>query len=66
MLGAMAGWTGTFAALQAIRVLLMGKATLGDPQWGQLHVFDGLEPSLRTMRIAKDPACRGCSGTNVR
>jgi len=66
MLGAMAGWTGTFAALQAIRVLLMGKATLGDPQWGQLHVLDGLEPSLRTMRIAKDPACRGCSGINVR
>jgi molybdopterin/thiamine biosynthesis adenylyltransferase len=66
MLGAMAGWTGSFAALQAIRVLLMGTSTLGDPQWGRLHVLDGLEPSLRTMRIAKDPECRGCSGTNVR
>ena len=60
MLGAMAGWTGTFAALQAIRVLLKGTSALGDPQWGQLHLLDGLEPSLRTMRIAKDPACRGC------
>lgn len=63
MLGAMAGWAGTFAALQAIRVLLAGQAALGDPQWGKLHLLDGLEPSLRTIRIAKDPQCRGCSGT---
>ena len=60
MLGAMAGWTGTFAALQAIRVLLSSVGGFGDPQWGKLHVLDGLAPSLRTMRIAKDPACRGC------
>ena len=62
VLGAMAGMIGAFAAMQAIRVLVMGKATLGDPQWGQLHLFEGLVPSLRTMRIAKDPECRGCSG----
>jgi molybdopterin/thiamine biosynthesis adenylyltransferase len=60
VLGAMVGWTGTFAALQAIRVLLAPIGGLGDPQWGKLHVLDGLEPSLRTMTIAKDPACRGC------
>jgi molybdopterin/thiamine biosynthesis adenylyltransferase len=62
MLGAMAGWTGTFAALQAIRVLLEGVSALGDPQWGRLHLLDGLQPGMRTMTIAKDPACRGCSG----
>lgn len=61
MLGAMAGWTGTFAALQVIRVLLEGKAALGDPQWGRLHLLDAMAPSLRTIRIAKDPQCRGCS-----
>jgi molybdopterin/thiamine biosynthesis adenylyltransferase len=60
MLGAMAGWTGTFAALQAVRVLLAGAGGLGDPQWGKLHVLDGLAPGMRTMRIAKDPACRAC------
>ncbi len=62
VLGAMAGMVGAFAAMQAIRVLLKGTATLGDPQWSLLHLFEGLIPSLRTFKIAKDPGCRGCSG----
>ena len=61
MLGAMAGWAGAFAALAAIRVLLAPLGGLGDPQFGKLHVLDGLAPGLRTLRIAKDPACKGCS-----
>ena len=60
MLGAMAGWAGTFAAMQAIRVLLQGVSALGDPQWGRMHILDGLTPALRTIRIMKDPACKGC------
>ena len=60
MLGAMAGWAGTFAALQAVKVLLEGTAMLGDPGWSRLHILDGLEPGMRTIRIAKDPACRAC------
>ena len=61
MLGAMAGWVGTFAAMQAMRVLLQGVSTLGNPQWGQLHLLDGMQPGLRSMRIVKDPACTACS-----
>ena len=61
MLGAMAGWVGSFAAMQAIRALLAGYATLGVPQWGRLHILDGLAPGLRSLTIARDPACRGCS-----
>jgi molybdopterin/thiamine biosynthesis adenylyltransferase len=60
MLGAMAGWVATFAAMQAVKVLLAGAALLGEPGFGRLHVMDGLEPGMRTIRIAKDPACRGC------
>lgn len=61
MLGAMAGWTGTFAAMQAVRVLLSGVSVgFADPLWGRLHLLDGLEPGMRTLRIAKDAACRGC------
>ena len=61
VLGAMAGVVGTFAAMHAIRVLLQGQAAFGDPLWGRLQLFDGLAPSLRTLRIAKDPECKGCS-----
>ena len=60
MLGAMSGWTGTFAAMQAIRVLLSGTGGMGDAQWGKLHLLDGLKPAMRTLAIAKDPACRAC------
>jgi molybdopterin-synthase adenylyltransferase len=62
VLGAMAGWVGTFAAMHAVRVLVAGAAALGDPQWGKVHLLDGLTPSLRTMRIVKDRECRGCRG----
>lgn len=61
VLGAMAGTVGCFAAMHAIRILLAGRAAFGDPQWGRLHMFDGLSPSLRALRIAKDPECRGCA-----
>lgn len=61
MLGAMAGWAGTFAALHAVRILLAGTAALGNPQWGKLHLLDGLKPAMRTISIARDPACHGCS-----
>lgn len=61
VLGAMAGMIGSFAAMHAIRVVLAGRTALGDPQWGRLHLFDGLGVSLRTIGIAKDPECKGCS-----
>ena len=60
MLGAMAGWVATFAAMQAIRVLLAPVGGLGDPQWGKLHLMDGLKPGMRTLTIAKDPDCSTC------
>jgi molybdopterin/thiamine biosynthesis adenylyltransferase len=63
MLGAMAGWTATFAAMQAVRVLLGPGGGMGDPQWGRLHLLDGLTPAMRTLKIAKDPACRACGVT---
>ena len=62
MLGAMAGWAGSFAAMHAVRVLLAGKAAFGDPRWSRLHVLDGLKAEMRSFRVAKDPACRACRG----
>lgn len=56
VLGAMAGIAGTFAALEAIRAV----TGFGEDPGGRLHVFDGLKPAMRTIRIVKDPACRAC------
>ena len=60
MLGAMAGWVATFAAMQAIRIVLDGVSTLGDTDWGRVHLLDGLKPGMRSFAIAKDPACSAC------
>ena len=60
MLGAMAGWVATFAAMQAIGILLDGVSTLGDTDWGRVHLLDGLKPGMRSFAIAKDPACSAC------
>ncbi|MCR2832659.1 HesA/MoeB/ThiF family protein [Parerythrobacter lacustris] len=60
MLGAMAGWAGSFAAMQAVRVPLEGKAALGNPRWGTVHMLDGLKPEMRCFRVVKDPHCKGC------
>ena len=60
ILGAMVGWVGSFAAMQAIRVLLAEASSLGDPQWGRLHLMGGLKPDMRALNIAKDPDCSAC------
>ncbi len=57
VLGAFAGLAGSWAAMEAIRAL----TGFGDDPAGKLHLFDGLKPGLRTLRIAKDPHCRGCA-----
>ena len=60
MLGAMAGWVGSFAALHAVRVLLKDVSGFGDPQWSRVNLLDGMQPGMRQFTIAKDPACKGC------
>ena len=60
MLGAMAGWVGTFAALQAVRILLSETGGIGAPQWSVVHLLDGMTPAMRHFTIAKDPNCRAC------
>ncbi len=60
MLGAMAGWVGSFAAMQAVKVLLAEVAALGSPAWGRVYLLDGLAAEMRSFAISKDPACRAC------
>ena len=60
VLGAMAGIAGTFAALETVRQIV----GFGGEAAGKVHIFDGLAPAMRSLRIVKDPGCRtcGCSG----
>ena len=57
VLGAMTGLAGSWGAMEAIRQI----TGFGADAAGKLHIFDGLAPTLRTIRIVKDPACSGCN-----
>jgi adenylyltransferase/sulfurtransferase len=56
VLGAAAGIAGSWAALEAIRQIV----GFGGEAAGRIHIFDGLGPSMRSVRIVKDPGCRAC------
>lgn len=56
VLGAMTGLVGNWAAMEAIRALV----PFGPDPAGKVHLFDGITPALRTIRIPKDATCNGC------
>jgi molybdopterin-synthase adenylyltransferase len=57
VLGAMCGLMGSFAAMEAIRFL----TGFGDDAAGKLHIFDGMTPSMRSIKLPKDPGCKSCA-----
>lgn len=59
VLGAMVGLIGSFAAVEVVRAI----TGFGEEPAGKLHLFDGLKPLWRTLRIAKDPGCKACGDT---
>ena len=56
VLGAMVGLMGSFAAMEAIRVV----TGFGQDPAGKLQLFDGLAPSMRRINLPKDPHCKSC------
>lgn len=56
VLGAMVGLIGSFAAMEVVRAI----TGFGEDTRGKLHLFDGLKPLWRTLKIAKDPGCKAC------
>ncbi|WP_287979693.1 molybdopterin-synthase adenylyltransferase MoeB [Sphingomonas sp.] len=56
VLGPMAGMIGSLAALETIR----GIAPFGEDSAGLLLLADTLALRFRTLRLPKDPGCRGC------
>ncbi len=61
VLGAMCGLMGSFAAVEAVRVL----TGFGNDVRGKLHIFDGTAPSMRTINLPKDPGCSSCGTTAI-
>lgn len=58
VLGPVTGVLGSLAALEVLRAI----APFGDDQAGKLLLVDLLGLRFRTIRLPKDPGCRGCSG----
>jgi molybdopterin-synthase adenylyltransferase len=58
VLGAMVGLVGSWAAMEVVRAIV----GFGPDPAGKVHVLDGLTPTLRTIRVRKDPACGTCGG----
>lgn len=57
VLGAMVGMLGSMAAMEAIRII----TGFGSDQAGKLQIIDGLDLTMRAIRLPKDPACSTCS-----
>ena len=59
VLGALAASVGSIAALLAVNLLA------GIPvKAGQLHLFDGVSLSWRSLAISADPSCRSCGASS--
>lgn len=56
VLGAMVGMMGSMAAMEAIRCV----TGFGKDQAGLLQIIDGLDLTMRAIRLPKDPACTTC------
>jgi molybdopterin-synthase adenylyltransferase len=56
ILGAVAGSVGALQATEVLKELL----GLGETLSGRLLIYDGLATEFRTLRLARDPACRLC------
>ncbi len=56
VLGATAGIAGSWAAMEAIRQIV----GFGGEAAGKVHIFDGLTPAMRSVRIVKDSGCSAC------
>lgn len=56
VLGALVAMVGGLAASEALRAII----GFGGDAKGKIHIIDGLEPSMRAMRLPKDPGCSAC------
>jgi len=58
-MGVFAPLTGMIGAMQAMEAIKL-LAQVGEPAKAKLQIFDALRAEWRTVKVAKDPACRVC------
>lgn len=58
VLGALTGVIGAMQALEVIREI----TGFGKPLAGRILLYDALSARVRTLRLPKDPGCKGCGG----
>lgn len=56
VLGVLPGIIGSLQAMEAIKLIL----GTGRPPLGEILIYDALRTSFRSMKLARDPACRLC------
>ncbi len=61
ILGALTGVIGSLMALEVLRLV----AGFGEPLAGRLLLYDALSARMRTVRLAKDPACPACGAIDA-
>lgn len=57
VVGALTGVIGSVMALEAIKLI----TGAGEALTGRVMIYDGLSGAARTVRLARDPACRSCA-----
>lgn len=56
VMGALAGIIGSMMAMETIKII----TGAGQPLYGKLYLYDGLNGEARTINLAKDPNCPAC------
>lgn len=57
IVGAITGIVGTLMSLEAIKLI----TGAGEPLIGRVQIIDGRSGALRTVKLARDPACPACA-----
>ncbi len=60
VVGALAGIIGSMMAMEAIKII----TNSGQPLYGKLFLYDGLNGEARTISLPNDPACPACGVDN--
>ncbi|MBL4855123.1 MAG: molybdopterin-synthase adenylyltransferase MoeB [Robiginitomaculum sp.] len=62
VVGALAGIIGSMMAMETLKII----TGAGEPLYGKLFLYNGLNGEARTIKLPKDPACPTCSKSKTK